>query len=181
MMVMMIPNHHDRPFPTNIATTTTTTTTTTSSRPSVSGARPSTAIEIYDAEDDDDGDGDDVVALTPPEARVSATEEAPDATQAPEIQDCLICCYSISQNPNDDEEPQPASSSSASTTSARAPLVRVLLCGHEFHSDCILEWFAQKRTCPICKQDLSALYNQMFNISGRGSASSSSAGYQQRY
>lgn len=28
--------------------------------------------------------------------------------------------------------------------------VGVLNCGHNFHKDCIYEWFAQKKTCPVC-------------------------------
>lgn len=32
------------------------------------------------------------------------------------------------------------------------PCQTVLLCGHTFHLNCILEWCAQSETCPICKK-----------------------------
>merc|ERR1712096_101331 len=28
---------------------------------------------------------------------------------------------------------------------------KVLQCGHQFHKDCIDEWFISKETCPICR------------------------------
>lgn len=35
---------------------------------------------------------------------------------------------------------------------------RVLLCGHRFHKDCLREWLRHKRRCPLCRQDLHAVY-----------------------
>ena len=34
----------------------------------------------------------------------------------------------------------------------------VSLCGHRFHSACLMEWIKQKCFCPNCKQDFSKKY-----------------------
>lgn len=42
-------------------------------------------------------------------------------------QKCSICLEIINKNPKN------------------------LLCNHSFHSDCILQWFVESDTCPICR------------------------------
>ena len=32
------------------------------------------------------------------------------------------------------------------------PVRQVLLCGHQFHSECLLDWARQKESCPNCKK-----------------------------
>lgn len=136
------------------------------------GARPSSAINV---EEDDEND-------TVAGARLSqrTAEELPNAPNTlPNLpndelspdrpQQCLICFTSVAKEPCDDDDSEPEEGGKGHPRGAggrrgRAPFVRVLLCGHEFHSDCILEWFKLKSTCPICKQDLNALHKRLFGL-----------------
>ena len=33
-------------------------------------------------------------------------------------------------------------------------IIRILLCGHDFHINCIDRWLCENKICPICKQEL---------------------------
>jgi len=37
---------------------------------------------------------------------------------------------------------------------SREKRVVALPCGHEFHGDCINQWFDREKTCPVCRKEL---------------------------
>ncbi|KAF0990434.1 hypothetical protein HZS_204 [Henneguya salminicola] len=40
----------------------------------------------------------------------------------------------------------------------------ILACGHQFHSDCIIEWLNIKMSCPLCKTNFNTEF-EIFNLS----------------
>jgi hypothetical protein len=37
----------------------------------------------------------------------------------------------------------------------------IMPCGHQFHTDCILDWFKKNNTCPICRVKLKIIKKKL--------------------
>ena len=58
---------------------------------------------------------------------------------------CAICCSTEGMNGTAKD----ASMSTPTSTSCSLPL-----CGHRYHSCCILQWFERSSSCPMCRREL---------------------------
>ena len=58
---------------------------------------------------------------------------------------CAICCSTEGMNGTAKD----ASMSAPTSTSCSLPL-----CGHRYHSCCILQWFERSSSCPMCRREL---------------------------
>jgi hypothetical protein len=77
----------------------------------------------------------------------------------PKVDDLMMACCPSRCSAGDLDcpvclNPMVASSIWSSVGLSKADAAVTLPCGHNFHSECLRTWLAQKPTCPVCRYDL---------------------------
>ncbi|GMF24924.1 unnamed protein product [Phytophthora lilii] len=64
------------------------------------------------------------------------------------------CCICLNDYDSEDEEPEVADD-----TMVRLP------CSHQFHEDCVIDWFNTSTTCPLCRKPAYTEAQRSFDVS----------------
>lgn len=123
------------------------------------------------------------VDLVTPVSSYSFTEDEDDASTTTSSQSgsessvpaCPLCRNRLDEDAGESFtypiHPLPRAASSSLSSSTSRYYATKLRCGHEFHEECILQWFNQELSCPACgRSELSPRRNE------RASSTSSTSG-----